>query len=120
MENQDYQGEERRKYPRLDANYIISYRVLEKSDDFDLTQTRNVSLGGAFITTNKQYASGTVLELVVRVPFKEQRVTVKGEVVDSKEAVKNIMYETRIKFIDMPQGFLDEFDKFLKELQEEE
>ena len=119
MDNPDYQGQERRKYPRLDANYIISYRILEKSDDFDLTQTRNVSLGGALITANKQYQPGAVLELIVKVPFRGDRVTIKGEVVDSNEVVKNVMYETRIRFIDMPQGFFKEFENFLERLQED-
>ena len=120
MAGQGYQGEERRKYPRLDEHYIISYRVLEEGADFDLSQTRNVSLGGALITSNSEYKPGTVLELIIKVPFRAERVTVKGEVVGSIEAVKNVMYETRIKFIDMPQDFVAEFEKFLEKLQEEQ
>ena len=119
MEGQDYHGPERRKYPRLDEHYIASHRVLEGSADSDLSQTTNVSLGGVLIITGNEYKSGTVLELIVKVPFRAERVTIKSEVVSSIEDVKNVMYETRIKFIDVPQDFIEEFGKFLEKLQEE-
>lgn len=119
MEGQDYQGQDRRKYPRLDEHYIISHRVLEEDADFGLSQTKNVSLGGALIASSSEYKPGTILELIIKVPFQSERVKVKGEVVGSIEAVKNVMYETRIKFIDMPGGFVEEFEKFLENLQEE-
>ncbi|MFA5114712.1 MAG: PilZ domain-containing protein [Candidatus Omnitrophota bacterium] len=93
-----FDGAERRRYPRIKANFIVSYRVLEDSDVIDSSQTKNFSIGGMLFTTNKFFKKGTGLALRIRLPFDSRPVEIAGMVVDSREIVKNLIYDTRIEF----------------------
>ena len=64
-----YSGEERRRHPRADLNFVISYRIREEHDNFDLTQSRDVSQGGMLLTTNRKFEKGTHLVMTIRFPF---------------------------------------------------
>lgn len=110
-----YSGPERRKHPRLNANFVISYRLKDIPDDSDLSQTRNVSQGGLLLTTNKQFDNGTMLAITIRFPFVLQKIEVTGEVVDSKEIVRNLLYETRIKFLDLDMDIFQKLGEFINE-----
>lgn len=108
-----YSGPNRRKFPRLDANFIVSYSPKKASADYDLSQTKNVSGGGALITTNKEFEKGTLLSVTVRFPFYPKRIGLTAEVISSKELVKNLVYETRVCFLDMDSGFIEELGDFI-------
>ncbi len=113
-----YKGEERRKFPRANANFVVSYRLKEHPGTYDLSQTKNVSQGGMLITTNKKFDNGIQLAMTIRFPFVNQKIEVTAEVIDSKEIVKGLIYETRLKFVDLPDGFFKELGDFIKELLE--
>lgn len=113
-----YTGPEKRKYERVNGNFVVSYRVKKIPNHYDLSQTKNVSQGGLLLTTNKQFEAGTQLAMTIRFPFVEQRIETTGEVVHSKEVVKGLIYETRIKFIDLSESFFAELGTFVKELVE--
>lgn len=108
-----YLGREKRRYPRLQANFVISYRIKHIPKDYDLSQTKNVSQGGLLLTTNKKFAPGTQLALTIKFPFVPQQIDVLGTVVDSKEIVKNIIYETRLFFADLNTRFFEELGVFI-------
>jgi hypothetical protein len=113
-----YKGPEKRKYPRVGVNFVVSYRLKENSHAYDLSQTKNVSQGGLLLTTNKKFDFGTLLAMTIRFPFIEQKIEIDGEVIDSKEIVKGLIYETRIRFLNLPEDFFNELGKFIKELIE--
>ncbi len=94
-----YAGPERRKHPRIDGRFIVSYRVLEEADNLDITQTKNVSLGGMLLTTNMQFDPGTNLALEIRLPFDPNPILLIGKVIESKEVTKNLIYDTRLSFL---------------------
>ena len=96
-------GSEKRKHPRIKANFIVSYRVLEESDTIDTSQTKNLSLGGMLVTTNRPFEKGTSLALKIRLPFDLNPIEVVGKVVESSEIVKDLIYDTRIEFSSMDQ-----------------
>ena len=50
-----YTGPERRKHPRVSGRFIVSYRILEEYNNADISQTRNMSLGGMLLTTNRVF-----------------------------------------------------------------
>ncbi|MFA5008904.1 MAG: PilZ domain-containing protein [Candidatus Omnitrophota bacterium] len=112
-----YTGAERRKFPRANANFVVSYRVKEHGT-YDLSQTKNISQGGLLITTNKKFENGTQLIMTIRFPFVEQKIEIIGEVIDSKEIVKGLIYETRLRFTDLPADFFKELGIYIKELLE--
>ena len=113
MEN--YNGEERRKHRRLNANFIISYRIKEISGNYDLTQSRNVSQGGMLLTTNRQFDRGTTLAMTIRFPFVSERIELTGRVVGSREVVRDLIYETRIQFINFDQGVFVKLGEFIRD-----
>ena len=94
-----FQGSEKRKNPRAGGRFIVSYRILEENDKRDITQTKNLSLGGMLLTTNRSFALGTHLALEIRLPFDPNPIMLIGKVMESKEITKNLIYDTRIMFL---------------------
>lgn len=94
-----YEGSERRKYPRVTGRFIVSYRILHDIDSVDISQTKNISLGGMLLTTNKQFEDGTNLALEIRLPFDPNPIMLIGKVLESKEISRNLIYDTRLMFL---------------------
>lgn len=91
-----YSGSERRKYPRVEGRFIISYRILSEPDNADISQTKNISMGGMLLTTNRKFETGTELALKLRLPFDPNPIMLTGKVLESREVFKNLIYDTRI------------------------
>lgn len=94
-----YSGADRRKFPRIDGRFIVSYRILEESDNIDITQTKNLSLGGMLLTTNRQFDPGTNLAIEIRLPFDPDPIMLVGKVIESCEITKGLIYDTRLMFL---------------------
>ena len=94
-----YTGVERRRQARICGRFIVSYRVLEENDSIDISQTKNLSLGGMLLTTNRQFESGTNLALEIRLPFDPNPIMLIGKVIESHEITKNLIYDTRLAFL---------------------
>lgn len=110
----EYAGKEKRKHSRLDANFVISYRLKTTPQNYDLSQTKNVSQGGLLVTTNKKFDKGVHLAITIRFPFLPKRIEAVGEVVESKEVVRDLIYETRVKFINFDDDSLNKLGDFIK------
>jgi hypothetical protein len=95
----NYTGPEKRKNPRALGRFIVSYRVIPKNTNADLTQTKNLSLGGMLLTTNCAFAAGTNLALEIRLPFVANPIMIIARVLESKEITKGIIYDTRLIFL---------------------
>jgi len=93
------QGIDKRKHPRVAARFIVSYRIIDENDSRDITQTKNISLGGMLLTTNRQFNAGTNLALEIRLPFDPNPIILIGRVVESKQITRNLIYDTRISFL---------------------
>jgi c-di-GMP-binding flagellar brake protein YcgR len=94
-----YTGTERRKHPRISARFVVSYRVLEEVNNIDLTQTKNLSLGGMLLTTNRRFEAGTNIALEIRLPFDSSPIMIVAKVIESVEITKNLIYDTRLSFL---------------------
>lgn len=94
-----YTGPERRKHQRINGRFIVSYRLLDESDSIDISQTKNLSLGGMLLTTNRKFDIGTNLALEIRLPFDPNPIMLIARVVDSKEITRNLIYDTRLAFL---------------------
>ena len=110
----EYNGPERRKHNRLTVNFVVSYRVKQLPESYDLSQSKNVSQGGMLLTTNREFSLGTQLAMTIRFPFTSVKIEVHGEVVASKEVVRNLIYETRLKFLDLPEDFFKRLGDFIQ------
>ena len=112
----EYMGPNRRQYIRTDARFVISYRIKDIADDYDLTQTKNVSQGGILITTNRYFGTGVHLKMTIRFPFVHQKIEATGEVIKCEEVVKNIIYETSIKFFDLDMTVFEKIGTYIEKL----
>ena len=95
-----YLGPERRKHPRISGRFIVSYRVLNESN-IDVTQTKNLSLGGMLLTTNRAFRPGTKLALEIRLPFDPHPIMLIAKVIASLEVTRDLIYDTRLQFIEV-------------------
>ena len=95
----NYTGPERRRHPRVNARFIVSYRILDEIDNVDISQTKNLSLGGMLLTTNRQFSIGTNLALEIRLPFDPNPIMIIAKVLDSREISKDLIYDTRLIFL---------------------
>jgi len=109
--------QERRKYPRVDSNIVISYHIQGEFGNYDLSQTMNISQGGILFTTNREFEKGEHLGMTVLFPFLEEKIEIIGEVISSREVLKDFVYETRIKFNDLKEQLLEQLGKFVDELK---
>ena len=100
-----YAGPERRKYPRVSGRFVVSYRLLKNTDNLDISQTKNISLGGIMLTTNRFFAPGTKLALDIRLPYHTDPIMVIGQVLESREITKNLIYDTRVQFIGVDKKY---------------
>ncbi|MFA5411218.1 MAG: PilZ domain-containing protein [Candidatus Omnitrophota bacterium] len=98
-----YGGHERRDYPRVSSRFIVSYRVLEEEDNLDVSQTKNISLGGMLLTTNRQFAPGTDLALEIRLPFDPHPIMLTAKVLESREVIRDLIYDTRLQFLSVDE-----------------
>ena len=105
--------EERRRYPRLSANFFISYKIKKIPNDYDFSQTINIGQGGVLLTTNRQFEPGTQLALMVKLPFLPQRLEILATVVDSKEISRDLIYETRLAFSETDKKFIKDLGEFI-------
>ena len=110
----DFRGEERRRHARMNANFVVSYRIKEIRDGYDLTQTKNVSQGGMLLTTNKFFEEDVYLAMTIRFPFVSQKIELTARVVSCKEIVKNLIYETRLQFLDLDESFFIKLGEFIE------
>lgn len=100
----EYSGSERRKFPRMDGRFIVSYRILEEADNIDITQTKNMSEGGFLITTNRHFTPGTNLALEIRLPFDQNPIVIVGVVIQSLEVTKDLIYDTRLSITNLDKN----------------
>jgi hypothetical protein len=106
-----YSGTEKRKHRRVNGRFMVSYRILEETDDIAITQTKNLSLGGMLITTNKKFNPGTTLAIEIRLPFEGDPIMLVGKVVESLEITQGLIYDTRVEFLSVDDKHKDIMNK---------
>jgi hypothetical protein len=109
-----FKGSEKRNHPRVNVNFVVSYRISKAPENYDLSQTKNVSQGGLMVTTNRKFDKDSFLAITIRFPFILQRIEVTGQVIESKEVVRNLIYETRVRFLDLDADFFKKLGEFIE------
>ncbi len=94
--------EAKRETPRAHGTFIVTYRIASLADsEIDVSQSKNIGGGGMLLSTSKKLEPGAVLSLEVRLPSDKDPIHFMGEVLDSKEVIKGLSYDTRLKFVNM-------------------
>ena len=94
---------DRPQHPRRDAGLVVSYRPSYPSAAYDITHTRNISRGGMLLTTATAFAPAARLAIQLNLPLRGSPRRVPGtvEAVGSRAIVRNLLYETRVRFVDL-------------------
>ena len=90
---------ERRHYIRIEKHFVISY--YDKEDPQirqNVSQLKNISLGGMCFVTASKYNPGTQMGVELKTPYVSDMVHVDGTVLESHEKIPNMIYETRLRF----------------------
>ena len=100
---QSKQGQDRRRHPRRDASLVVSFRPDYPGAVYDITHTGNISEGGMLLTAASPFAPGTPLLLQARLTLRGTRRLVQGtaKVLGYRELVPNLLYETRVRFVEL-------------------
>ncbi len=82
---------------------MVSYRPSYPSVAYDITHTRNISQGSMLLTTARAFAPGARLKIQLNLPLRGSPRRVPGtvETVGSRDIVQNLLYETRVRFVDL-------------------
>ena len=91
--------DERRKSKRVKKHFVLSYfELTNPSVRYDASQLKNISLGGMCFVTPKSFSPGLRLGVELKTPFMTELTHLEGIVLGSHEKLKDIIYETRLKF----------------------
>lgn len=92
-------NKERRRYERIKKNFILSYfDQANPEHKIEITQLKNISLGGMCFITGQSYEPSTKLGIELKTPYLAGITHLKGTVVGSQEKMKGKIYETRLQF----------------------
>ena len=109
----DSKDSNKRKYSRHEAGYFVSYKEEGKDSVYDRSRTKNLSQGGMMITTGKKFEKGTKLQMKLNFPLIHETIDIIGIVVNSKEKVKDSIYETRVEYADVDKDFFQKLGEFI-------
>lgn len=106
---------ERRKFVRIDESFVVYYTTVAPDEPkSDVSQTKNISVGGILFITDRKFSQGVILKLRIKLPDVPDYANVRVRVVDSKERVKNVIYETRAQFIGISEEDKDSINKMVE------
>lgn len=98
-ENPRKQGIERRRYERIRKSFILSYFDMANPErKFEITQLKNISLGGMCFVTIRPFEPSTKLGIELKTPYIAGTTHLEGRVLQSHEKMKGMIYETRLEF----------------------
>ena len=101
-----WNGEERRRYIRVDATLLVRYEIEKKPRLTASVLTKNIGTGGILIETSEKLPIETLLGLEIDVPDQRKPIIADGKVVWIKERPETDhagkrMFNTGIKFVNM-------------------
>ena len=104
--------EERRRYKRINKNFILSYFIKNLPEKrFEITQLKNISLGGMCFITSKAFEAGTEMGIELKTPYMSDVTYLEGRILQSHVKVKNMIYETRFEFENIQPMTMKKFNQ---------
>ena len=92
---------ERRKYKRISKHFILTYyNPANPKVRHNASQVKNISVGGMCLVTAQKFDPGITLRVELKTPYFANLTRLDGKVLESIEKIKDVIYETRLEFID--------------------
>lgn len=112
---------ERRQYKRIHKHFLLTYFDLnDPLARSEASQLKNISLGGMCLVTNRKFNVETHLGIELKTPFLSEFIYLEGTVLESKEKIKDIIYETRLRFDEMPPQAKAILKRLIEHFEQEE
>lgn len=105
-------GSERRRHVRVDRNFILTY--FDKNTPNvknEITQLRNISKGGLCFVATRSFPVSIELVIEMRTPFTTGTVIFEGVVLESRERIKNLIYDVRLEFKNIQPAAMEILEK---------
>ncbi len=102
-----YNGQERRKYKRIEKLYMAGARVKQHeghetgSTGWDSVTLHNLSARGTFVIYKKDLGIGTLLDLKIDIPESMLTINCVGKVIRIDKPKSTSMYSIAIKLVDI-------------------
>jgi hypothetical protein len=107
--------QERRLFVRIKKHYIIRfYQKDNPSLKYEASQIENISKGGLCFTSTIPFDIGANLAIELRTPYVAEKVYIEGKVLESKEKIKGVIYQNRVKFNDLSSHATSVLEKIEK------
>ena len=91
--------QEKRRFKRIKKNFILTYFELEHPKrKYEISQLKNISMGGMCFITTKQYEAHTKLGIELKTPYLSGTTYLEGRVLQSHAKVVKMIFETRLQF----------------------
>jgi|CXWL01.1.fsa_nt_gi hypothetical protein len=105
-------GSERRKHIRVDRNFILTYFDKQAPNiKNEITQLRNISRGGICFVSTRSFPVSVELVIEMRTPFTTGTILFEGVVLESRERIKNLIYDVRLEFRNIQPAALEILEK---------
>jgi uncharacterized protein (TIGR02266 family) len=111
------EGSEKRKFKRLDAQWVTKIRKVTLTDSIRerLERIRNVSLGGVFVDTPMPFEVGAIVALEFGIPGVAERVQSRGIVRWSNDGrAKGQPIGMGVEFLEVTARAKDALDEFFR------
>lgn len=108
--------QEKRRYVRLNIPLEVSYLIKGKEAAPHKSITKNISPNGARFTVEEELSAGTVLNIDIKIPTKNEPIPIKAKIVWSKkesEQQGKEIYDAGFEFIQIPEQNKQEFFQYL-------
>ncbi|MBN1405072.1 MAG: PilZ domain-containing protein [Candidatus Omnitrophica bacterium] len=93
---------ERRQFPRTSHTYTISFKGrVDEEENWDISNTKNLSLGGAFFLNNEFFPLGSTLDIRLNIPGQNKYCACRGKVQRCEGPFENTYYKTAVQFSDI-------------------
>jgi c-di-GMP-binding flagellar brake protein YcgR len=105
MRNND---EARRKFPRTSHTYTISFKRHDEPDaNWDISNSRNLSLGGALFLSSRPFSPETLLDIRLKIPTDNRQCCCKAKVVRCEGPFNNTFYKIAVCFTEIDPDYAE-------------
>lgn len=106
---------EKRKFPRVDCTFQVSCQTFQENrSNFNSSRSRNISIGGILLSTNKQGRLGEDIIIKFMVPQYGHKVLARGRIVRIRE-LKDGDFEIGVQFLNIRDKDIDQVSRFIQE-----
>ncbi|MDP3920310.1 MAG: PilZ domain-containing protein [Candidatus Omnitrophota bacterium] len=109
---QRYRAHNSRRFPRLQASYLVKVMRLDDFEPLAVANTKDLSLGGVRFSTRAPLEEGSLVRITVLLPTELQEVSAIARVLKSRPAQGKDYSTVILQFVEMA----NEDQKLLKDL----